>query len=54
MMEIEHTTEKEVACNGGDGALGHPKVFLYIDKNNQIVCPYCSKKYTYITENIVK
>jgi uncharacterized Zn-finger protein len=33
---------RDVACNGGDGAYGHPKVYLKI-LDKQIVCPYCSR-----------
>jgi uncharacterized Zn-finger protein len=31
-----------VACDGGDGALGHPRVYLRI-LDRQIFCPYCSR-----------
>jgi uncharacterized Zn-finger protein len=31
-----------VACDGGDGALGHPRVFLRIAAT-EVVCPYCSR-----------
>jgi len=34
-----------VACDGGGGALGHPKVFLKFDAAREIVCPYCSKQF---------
>jgi uncharacterized Zn-finger protein len=33
-----------VACDGGDGALGHPRVFLRIPAE-QVMCPYCSRLY---------
>jgi uncharacterized Zn-finger protein len=33
-----------VACDGGDGGLGHPRVFLHID-HGEVVCPYCSRVY---------
>ncbi len=33
-----------VACDGGGGALGHPRVFLRIE-DKQIFCPYCSRLY---------
>lgn len=37
---------KEVMCDGGGGALGHPKVYLQIDQDSgMVVCPYCSKTY---------
>tara|TARA_B100001027_G_scaffold29904_1_gene17736 strand:- start:2 stop:184 length:183 start_codon:yes stop_codon:yes gene_type:complete len=34
-----------VACDGGGGPLGHPKVFLTFDESGEIVCPYCSRHY---------
>ena len=42
--EIIHVNDRTVACDGGDGALGHPRVFLYIEKNS-VLCPYCSRLY---------
>jgi len=46
-LEILHVSSKKVACGGGrenkNGALGHPLVYLDMDKNNFVVCPYCSK-----------
>lgn len=37
----------QTSCDGGGGALGHPKVYLHIDhdKNDSITCPYCSRVY---------
>lgn len=36
----------EVACDGGEGALGHPRVFLHIEpETRDVVCPYCSRRY---------
>jgi len=34
-----------VACDGGGGALGHPKVYLDLHKGS-VTCPYCSKVFT--------
>ncbi|WP_413206932.1 zinc-finger domain-containing protein [Rhodospirillum sp. A1_3_36] len=35
-----------VACDGGDGGLGHPTVYLHIKPEiGHVVCPYCSRKY---------
>ena len=31
-------------CDGGDGALGHPRVFLHIE-GHDVMCPYCSRLY---------
>ena len=41
-IEVE---DKVVACDGGDGALGHPRVYLNMGSNNAIECPYCSRQY---------
>lgn len=36
----------DVACDGGQGALGHPRVWLHIEHDSHdVVCPYCSRKY---------
>jgi len=29
--EIIHVDDRTVACDGGDTALGHPRVFLHIE-----------------------
>jgi uncharacterized Zn-finger protein len=34
-----------VACDGGGGPLGHPKVYLNLGKDGRIECPYCSRIY---------
>jgi len=39
----ETVDSKKVSCDGGGGALGHPKIYLDMGKENQIICPYCSK-----------
>ena len=41
-IEVEST---RVACDGGSGPLGHPRVFLTLDDDAQVVCPYCSKRF---------
>jgi uncharacterized Zn-finger protein len=32
-----------VACDGGGGALGHPRVFLHMGPERQVECPYCDR-----------
>jgi uncharacterized Zn-finger protein len=47
-MEVEETIiveKSSVSCDGGGGALGHPKVYLAIGEGGEIVCPYCSRTY---------
>lgn len=39
-------TGLRVPCDGGGGALGHPRVWLTLDENTrQVRCPYCSRHY---------
>jgi uncharacterized Zn-finger protein len=42
--EIIYVDEPVVACDGGEGALGHPRVFLRIE-DHSVMCPYCSRLY---------
>ena len=42
--EIIHVDSRTVACDGGEGALGHPRVYLRIP-GEEVMCPYCSRLY---------
>ncbi len=44
-FEIIEVDQKRVACDGGGGALGHPRVWLHLGEENQIACTYCSRLY---------
>lgn len=47
--ETIEVTDHTVACDGGDGALGHPRVFLEIPEDeHKVVCPYCSRTYVLV------
>lgn len=46
--EILHTDTKTVACDGGDGALGHPRVFLNMGEDGEAECPYCDRLFILI------
>ena len=37
--------EPVVACDGGNGPLGHPRVFLNLGEKRAIDCPYCGRHY---------
>ena len=50
--EIIYTDKKEVICNGG--VLGHPKIYLNMEPNDQIVCPYCSKRFIFKNKEVAK
>jgi uncharacterized Zn-finger protein len=38
-------TTPTFSCDGGGGALGHPRVFLKLGEENAIDCPYCGRRY---------
>jgi uncharacterized Zn-finger protein len=42
--ETIHVDHRTVPCDGGEGVLGHPRVFLYIEAE-RVLCPYCSRLY---------
>ncbi len=44
-FEVIRVNAKRVACDGGGGALGHPRVWLHLGEENQIACTYCSRLY---------
>ena len=47
-LDIEFVSSKKVSCDGGGGVLGHPKVYLEMGDEDQIICPYCSKLFKII------
>jgi uncharacterized Zn-finger protein len=38
-------TTRVVGCDGGGGPLGHPLVYLRMEADGEIVCPYCSRRF---------
>ncbi|OXG73731.1 NADH dehydrogenase (ubiquinone) Fe-S protein 6 [Cryptococcus neoformans var. grubii Br795] len=36
---------RKAACDGGGGALGHPKIFINLDKPGPKVCGYCGIRF---------
>ena len=43
--EIIEVDDTVVACNGGGGALGHPRVFLNLETLGFVDCPYCDRRF---------
>jgi len=35
-----------IACNGGGGALGHPRVYYTFHGQDTVVCGYCDRVFT--------
>jgi uncharacterized Zn-finger protein len=47
-MQPPETIEVEtrvVACDGGDAALGHPRVYLNMGDEDFVECPYCDRRF---------
>jgi uncharacterized Zn-finger protein len=42
IIEVETT---KVACDGGGGALGHPKIYLEMGDEDFVECPYCDRRF---------
>ncbi|MEL6218726.1 MAG: zinc-finger domain-containing protein [Pseudomonadota bacterium] len=42
-QETVVVTTTRVACDGGQGALGHPRVWYSIPAEGYVVCGYCDK-----------
>lgn len=43
--EIIIVDSERVACDGGGGVLGHPKVYLQIGKEGFVECGYCDRRF---------
>ena len=47
-VEVPETIEVDdtrVACDGGGGALGHPRVYLEMGDEHFVECPYCDRRF---------
>lgn len=44
--QIKIVETRKVACDGGEGALGHPRVWLHLPiGTNFVECGYCDARY---------
>lgn len=43
--ETIEVNSREIACDGGGAALGHPRVFLNMGKKSSTDCPYCGRHF---------
>ncbi|KND03279.1 uncharacterized protein SPPG_02330 [Spizellomyces punctatus DAOM BR117] len=44
-VPVTFVEARRVACNGGGGALGHPQVWLNLDKDEPQACGYCGLRF---------
>ncbi|KAE8210988.1 hypothetical protein CF327_g5204 [Tilletia walkeri] len=42
---VRLSSKRVVSCDGGGGPLGHPKIFINLDKPGPKACTYCGLKY---------
>ena len=42
-IEVYYVDGASAACDGGCGALGHPRVYLAINEAGRATCPYCGR-----------
>lgn len=42
---VRWTKDRVVSCDGGGGPLGHPKIFINVDKPQICWCTYCGLPY---------
>jgi uncharacterized Zn-finger protein len=42
---VIETDSQRVACDGGGGSLGHPRVFINLREDGAGACPYCGRQY---------
>ncbi|NSX53896.1 zinc-finger domain-containing protein [Parasulfitobacter algicola] len=46
--EYEVVTTWRVHCDGGEGALGHPRVYYSVDRDDgHVECGYCDKLFVH-------
>ena len=43
--ETFYTENPVVACDGSEGALGHPRVYLKMDMRGWVDCGYCDRHF---------
>jgi uncharacterized Zn-finger protein len=44
-------SENEAVCDGGGGALGHPKIYLPFGNKTEVICYYCGKRFEKKTDS---
>jgi uncharacterized Zn-finger protein len=45
-IHLVEDSENEASCDGGGGALGHPRVFLPLKEQTYIDCYYCGQRFS--------
>ena len=40
-------SSRKISCDGGGGALGHPKVWYDMGESDRVECKYCDRVFVY-------
>ncbi len=43
--EVIQVRTGRIACDGGGGALGHPRVWMEMGEARFVECPYCDRRF---------
>jgi uncharacterized Zn-finger protein len=43
--EVVEVSEHRVWCDGGGGALGHPRVYMEMGDDDFVECGYCDRRF---------
>jgi len=46
--EVVITDAYYVRCDGGNGPLGHPVEFMTLERDDEVVCKYCGRRYVHV------
>lgn len=49
---VRWTKERQVSCDGGGGPLGHPRIFINVDKPQVCWCTYCGLPFVSATVSV--
>lgn len=45
--EVVITGDLHVRCDGGQGALGHPREFMTLERGGEVTCKYCGRRFVH-------
>lgn len=46
--EVLYVDSPNVVCDGDEGPLGHPRVYMCMDSHGFVDCGYCDRRYILI------
>lgn len=51
-VETIYVDDLTVRCDGGEEPLGHPLVYLTLERDGEIDCPYCGRRYIHDPDQV--